>query len=287
MSVILNFDSSKLRFDGPHTVRGSQMSFQYQSLSYDGQPCLLQTKPFIASGLTKSKFQDQPQMFIPSSSIPVLIDIDEIAKKALIFPEDAPSSWKEAFDSGEAYKSLNIDKLYLKTKNLIIYDTEGDQYDGELKQGTYSAILHVVGIYIGSHGTTTKRASLQVKVKQLQYEPLADKCLFVKPTELMQSNKHSATGQLTFKQPLAKRRKVSNLEPLIINNDGTFDGVDKKFITKCEDAAYLWKFYLYCQKMITKSQSGDKGETAQLVESTEKQLKSLLGDDWLMQCRNQ
>ena len=285
MSTILHFDPSKLTFAKAHSVRASQLNFQFQSVTYDGQSCLLQTKPFFGNGLINSKFQDQPQMLIPISSIPLLKVIDEKAKEVLDFPEDAPSSWKDSFISKEAYKSLNNDKLYLKTKDLQIYDIDGEIYDGELKQGTYSAILHVVGIYIGSHGSTDKRASLQVKVKQLQYEPQSNKCLFVKPTEITPSVKPTATAQVTFKQPLPKRRKPNSKDTLSVNIDGMYDKVDKTFIEECTDASFLWKFYLHCQAMVTKGHSND--ETEHSIVNVEKQLMNLLGDDWLMHCRNQ
>ena len=286
MSTILNFEPSKLSFAAPHTVRGGHLTFQFQSLSYDGQPCLIQTKPFIGNGLSFSKFQDQQQMVIPASSIPSLLKIDEEAKNALLFPEDAPSSWKESFENGEAYKAINNDKMYIKTKDLLIFDKDGELYEEEVKNGTYSAILHVVGIYIGSHGSTGKHASLQVKVKQLQYEPLSNKCLFRSPTELVKAPKATSVANLSFKQPLSKRRKVNRIEPLTLNTN-VFDDVDKNFITHCDDSDFLWKFYLHCQALITKGQSPeDEMKVHKLVRSTEKQLKSLLGDDWLLECRN-
>ena len=288
MSTILHFDPSKLTFARAHGVRANHLNYQFQTVTYDGQSCLLQTKPFLASGLIKSQFQDKPQVLIPMTSIPILKVIDEKAKEALDFPEDAPSSWKDSFISKEAYKSLNTEKLYLKTKDLQIYDINGEPYDEELKEGTYSAILHVVGIYIGSHGSTDKRASLQVKVKQLQYEPRFNKCLFVKPTEMTSNVKPSATAHLTFKQPLAKRRKANVKEALTVDIDGMYDKVDKQFIDECVDVPFLWKFYLHCQAMLARGQDNDESKHAvEHVENVEKHLKNLLGDDWLMKCRNQ
>ena len=49
---------------------------------------------FQSQGLTKSMYNDQVQMAIPVSSITALTVIDEMAKKSLTFPEDAPSSWE-------------------------------------------------------------------------------------------------------------------------------------------------------------------------------------------------
>ena len=188
----------------------------------------------------------------------------------------------ERFDNGEAYKSILSERLYLKpTRNLLVFDTENKPFDGSLNDGMYSVIVHVTGIYIGSHGSTDKNASLQVGVKQIQYEPQSHTSLFAKPSQSVKST--AGTGEVSFK-PLIKRRKVGSNESIGLVTENNFEKVDENFINKCDSSQFLWKYYLHMQR--NKANGSFDLTSSDLLECTEQRLKTLLGVNWLIHLRN-
>ena len=79
----------------------------------------------------------------------------------------------------------------------------------ELKRGRYMALVHVTGLYFGSHGATGKLASLQMKVVQLLFEPLPiEKCLITFEDETTVSEELGKNLDNTSK----KRGKTSTLK---------------------------------------------------------------------------
>ena len=73
------------------------------------------------------------------------------------------------------YVKLNHDTMFFNKLCMTIKKED-------LSYGEYRVILHVKGLYIGIHGQGPKLASLQFRICQVQFNPIAIQCLFNAPT---------------------------------------------------------------------------------------------------------
>lgn len=192
MPACLDVNPSDIDFTKPVTVVNEAYSCHYQYASIKGEPIYIQTPKFYSKGSIKSRFNDKLQLILPSHCALTLLKVDAKAKNMFQLPKDAVNqSWKR-FAKDDIYKSIDGDKLYLKFSNdYSCYDTDGNvMNDCELSAGDYTLILHVIGIYIGSHGSSSHMASLMVRIKQVQFSAkVQSECLFIRPSLLERRGK--------------------------------------------------------------------------------------------------
>ena len=184
MPTVLTIDPLEIDFTDPKIVMGQDFTCNYQYASVHDEPLYVQTPSFFSKGPSKSRFNDHLQLFIPKACTSTLLKIDERAMQLLKCPGDAPQHWKKRFEKEDVYKQLSSDKLYLKfSKDWKCFNEKGEIIHRELTSGKYTLVLHIIGIFIGTHGSTPYLASLQAKIKQVQFEPqVQSESLFIQST---------------------------------------------------------------------------------------------------------
>jgi len=177
------FEQDLLKLRPTRKVQGIGNTFYFQTLNYGDDGFYLQVPFFHSNGMSTSGYSNMRQMRVtfPKWQQVILKTIDSFAKECVELPESAPTHWRKALEEGVGYKELpEFDTLFLKlSDHFQAFDLFTNAMECEdLKRGRYMGLVHVTGLYIGSHGSTGKVASLQMKVLQLVYEPLPiDKCL--------------------------------------------------------------------------------------------------------------
>lgn len=154
----------------------------FQSLRHEHPYChfYLQTNNFYSRGPQISKLNGKMQMYIPEEAgiHERLCTLLSMCKAEAACPN---GEWQVNFDNGTAWK--DIDKVY------ATFAQEWQAFDfmrkpvecDKLDSGDYALLLQVTGVYMGSHGTSDKLASMQVKVIQVMYEAKSkfNECLFI------------------------------------------------------------------------------------------------------------
>ena len=171
MPTILNVDPVDIEFSHPKSVKGKGFTCHYQYASLHGEGLYLQTPSFLSKGPKKSRFNDEFQLLIPKACTSQLLAIDERAMQSLKCPDDTPKHLRKSFETKEGYKQLQSDKVYLKfSKDWKCFNKKGEVINCDLTTGSYTLVLQIIGIFIGHHGSTSNIASLQVRIKQVQFD---------------------------------------------------------------------------------------------------------------------
>ena len=296
MPTVLNVNPLDIDFTDPKIVMGQDFTCHYQYASLHDESLYLQTPSFLSKGPSKSRFNDQLQLFIPKACTSTLLKIDERAKQAFKCPPDAPKHWKKRFENENVYKELKSDKLYLKfSKDLKCFNEKGEVIHRDLTAGRYTLILHVIGIFIGNHGSTQYLASLQVKIKQVQFEPQSQtESLFIQPTP-----PHRRGGTLSKfdiddlptevgddeseNLPRRKKRKVQKqVTSASTSNDDEDDDDDddKDLVVRSKKARKLLKLFRLNNYGTQHPTEEEQRDHDKFLESLDEQLCDLLGQDW-------
>ena len=153
--------------------------YYFQNLSYNGEDLYLESEWFESEGIKIRPFSKPDMMFRCSGVLKESLDIVQLeALRQLNIP--AEYNIPQANSSG-------IFKPLAKSNYLFAKLGQGAQCFNEncqpvrresLSYGQYRVIVHVKGIYIGPHGDSPLKASLQLKIRQVQYMPVVAPCLF-------------------------------------------------------------------------------------------------------------
>ena len=284
MSVI---QPEEIYFSSPRPVTTDNFTCYYQNASMDSKPLYVETSSFYSRGLNKSKFSDQMQLRIPEECTSTLIQIDEKAKQALKCPPNFAKKWRKDFENKEIYKSLPYDKLFLKfSADWKCFNKEGEVIDIALTAGNYRLVLHVIGIYIGNHGSTPYLASLQVKIKQVEFEPEGEESMFSKSKlcksrgvvspKLHTETLPEAVGD-DFVSP-AKKVKVSSLSSNSSCDGDTED--DDELRVRSKKIERLLEAYRLNNYPTQQPTEEEQIEHDKYLDSLDSELCDFLGEEW-------
>ena len=175
MSVTKKVDLNLIHFAPPKKVNvNSKTSYWFQRITYGNEdsPLLLQSPRYRRASVVKSNFDGTKKFILACDLFPSLKDIDLLCSQSydldvLCGPGENLNRAKESY-----YKYINSDNIFVKlASDFHAFDNEKKPYSGELGYGAYKVILQVSGIYIGPHGSSEEKASLQLRVKQVMFDP--------------------------------------------------------------------------------------------------------------------
>lgn len=178
MASSLNF--SEMIFEGPtlHELPLLGRHYYTQSLKYKGSDLVLTSDWFRSDGF-KYSIDKKPEMLVrlfPDTNS-ILKGIEDLAIQTIKLPAEYQHSgpiepiFKRMPAIRNLYVKVNQDAVVFNKMHMPIKREE-------LSYGDYRVMLHVKGIYIGTHGYGGKLASLQVRICQIQFIPVAIQCLF-------------------------------------------------------------------------------------------------------------
>ena len=232
----------------------------YQYLRYNNsRTILIQSDKFETDGIRRSQFDENTyQLAVPKSALAnTVMRLDDYLSSTFTMPSIVPSTFKVA----EPYKKLANkphEDVFIKidSEKLRVYDFERNEihFDNfnKLQHGQYKVIIKICGIYIGSHGSIPKFASLQMKIVQIMYQrQFENDCYFLtdETSAIMsspqrspppspglpsfdtidelpqQSTKPSLSRQNALKRksvtPTNKKKKVAKVVPVINVDDSS------------------------------------------------------------------
>ena len=121
---------------------------------------------FKTSGIVRSYLNAIEASAIHQLKIP----IDLVHEHGISNDIPAPSLYRALSQSEYLYAKLERDcPIFNMKRNIIKKEETGF--------GEYRILLHVKGLYIGSHSTPGKLASLQMRINQIQYKEASMTCL--------------------------------------------------------------------------------------------------------------
>lgn len=178
MADTLNF--SEVTFEEPthHELPLVGRHYYTQALKYKGSDLLLTSDWFRSDGI-KYSMDKKPELLVkvfPSTNF-IFKSIENLAIQSMKLPNEYQHTgpiepiFKRMPDLTNRYVKLNYDAAIFNKMRIPIKKEE-------LAYGDYRVMLHVKGIYIGTHGYGGKLASLQVRICQVQFIPVTIQCLF-------------------------------------------------------------------------------------------------------------
>ena len=181
-----SLDSTKIYFNVPerHDLASNNRYYYMQALTYNGEDLYLESDWFESDGVKFNPAMKLEMMFRSNGIMKESLDmVQSEALRQLIIPAEYNIA---AEDKQRVYKLLpKSNYLFAKLGRGVQYFNQNCQpiMRESLAYGQYRVIIHVKGIYIGPHGDTPARASLQMKIKQIQYVPVFIPCLFSSSTK--------------------------------------------------------------------------------------------------------
>ena len=188
IEIITNIVLSLIRLvDVKEIALRSNVKSFYQYLRYNNsKTILIQSKKFETDGLRRSQFDANTyQLAVPKSALTdTVMRLDDYLSTTF----SMPAITRPSFQIAEPYKKLTDkthDDVFIKvdTENLRVFDFERNEIHlddiSKLQHGEYKVIIKICGIYIGSHGSIPKYASLQMKIIQIMYrQQFENDCYF-------------------------------------------------------------------------------------------------------------
>ena len=177
----LSLNPSMLQFAIPERLELSTTDrFYYmQELTYNGEELCLESDWFEGEGPRFAMGSKVEMMFRCSGIMKESLDIVQSeAIRQLTVPDEYNIPKENAAGIFKCIPKCPF--LFAKLgRGAQFFDQNCNPIAREmLGYGQYRVIIHVKGMYIGPHGESTIRASVQLKVKQIQYVPVFRPCLF-------------------------------------------------------------------------------------------------------------
>ena len=170
-----------IKFANPRMVELNKPEAKHyfvQDLKYNNTDLYLISEWFESTGI-KTDFGKAEMLIKQSGSMESCLRIvEKEAKRQIQFP---PEYGVKNEDCDKHFKTFpSTPFAYIKLARFAhAYNTDCQQISfNSLEYGRYRIVLHVRGIYIGSHGALDKLASLQNRIVQIQYDKIVMPCLF-------------------------------------------------------------------------------------------------------------
>ena len=171
--VLLNvtdfLDISKLALSRPRPIKGKPNSL-YIPLTYDGKSLFIQSSCFHGRGIYTSQYNQQLFVLPEETKLRDLVEkVHSFVAVTLptLFPEK-----EEEYRAITALKPLTTPVMFAPvTEDMRAFSFQQKPMKWtDLGDGTYKVLLYMPGIFVGSHGDSAHRASLQMKVKQVMHQ---------------------------------------------------------------------------------------------------------------------
>lgn len=205
-----------------HELNNVGRSYYFQPLKVNGQDLFLTSEWFRSDGIKYGLDKKPEILFTVGILIRSILNIIEgIAIKQLKVPQEILKAFNvQNLSNKDLYRFLHqANNLYGKlTYDCTCFNTRRKLVKKEdLGYGEYRVIVHVRGLFIGSHSQENKLASLQLRITQMQFREVDVPCLFEpSPSFNFQTGNSLPTqGQVT---PITNKS----------SNPGTAPGASKK-----------------------------------------------------------
>ena len=208
MSAVPTFTFGEpLRYD----LQSLGKAYYLQTLSIDNSGInVLITSDWFQSDGIKTGVNNKAEMLFKTSGIvrSYLNAIEGAAMQQLKIPIDvvrehgipndcpAPSLYRALNQSDYMYAKLERECPIFNSKRHII-KRENTGF------GEYRILLHVKGLYIGSHSTPGKLASLQMRISQIQYREVSMTCLLEPMAGLCRTQMETMPMPVSTPTPIA------------------------------------------------------------------------------------
>ena len=182
LEVSLNIKLMKFGPVDRHDLTSLGRHYYTQDLMYNNQEWIFTTDSFSSTGIQYG-MDKKPERLISTSPyfFRVFKAVEDEATRILKFPGEfqikhsSEESFKRLLPMSNIYVKLNQDAVFF-------YTACRPMKKEELGHGNYRVVLHVKGLYIGPHGkNASKFASLQLRIKQIQFVAVPVTCLFAVP----------------------------------------------------------------------------------------------------------
>jgi hypothetical protein len=204
-----------IRFHEPERQEIGENRYYYiQLLTYNNENLYIQTDWFESQGLRYiSPFKSEMLVAMNLLTKNALAAIQAEAIKQLKFPPEYQITEDK---KAESFKTLPLTggMIFAKcTQATQVFDGKCNMIAKEsCKYGKYRVILQPTAIYIGSHGTSKKLASLQLKISQIQYCPVETPCMFEPVTHPSQQSEVVYNNKPVGPERVSVQKAVEEIE---------------------------------------------------------------------------
>lgn len=177
-------------------------------MKFKGQDFYIPIEWFRSSG-PEDSLDKKPQLLvpIPKEYTNLLTEIQNLAIRNGL---KLPAEFQMIGNKEEAFKRLPArDMFFIKLNHDVACFNKERQLMklAALSIGDYRVMIHVKGLYIGSHGNTNKVASLQLRICQIQHAPVMPTCMFSAVLETSAGEKTLQQVQQITEAPKKPARK--------------------------------------------------------------------------------
>lgn len=206
-----SLNPSMLQFSPPERLELSSTDrFYYmQGLTYNGEELYLESDWFEGEGPRPAMGSKVEMMFHCSGIMKESLDIVQTEGIRQLTLPDEYNIPKE--NAAGVFKCLpKCPYFFAKLgRGAQFFDQNCNPITREMMgYGQYRVIIHVKGMYIGPHGDNTIRASVQLKVKQIQYVPVYRPCLFSSTTKDVTPPGPPAVPAVNIGAPSISKKKL-------------------------------------------------------------------------------
>ena len=246
MSVTRVVDLDKIHFAPPKKVAvNNRSTYWFQKITYGNgeSPLLLQSPKYRRASVVKSQFDNTKKFILACDLFPNLKEIDLLASQSydlnvLCGPGETFNRAKESY-----YRYINTDNIFVKmASDFHAFDVNKKPYTGDFGYGSYKVIVQVTGVYIGPHGSSEEKASLQLRVKQVMHDPTpTEEPLFIDSDndEDEEQGPTGGNGSISKSCLLTRRKRALHTFNIPITEERTH----LDWINECDDADHLIEVY--------------------------------------------
>ena len=181
----------QIHFNDPtcHTIESAGKNYYMQNATINGQDILISSEWFRSEGIKAGMDKKPELMFSTAGKFREALNIIESeAVRQLRMPaeltfgndgqKDNKSLYKPVYNGPYMYAKLHRDCSFFNSRREAIKKTD-------LGYGEYRVVVAIRGLYIGSHDENGPRASLHMRIFQIQFREVNVTCLFENATGLL------------------------------------------------------------------------------------------------------
>ena len=177
----------KIHFSDPvcHTIESSGKKYYMQNATSNGQDIMICSDWFRSDGVKPGLDKKPELMFKTAGRVRDVFNVieSEAVRQLRMPPEllaqmgvvagqtDNQMMYKPIYNGDFMYAKLHRDCSFFNSRREMIKKSD-------LGYGEYRVVVHVKGLYIGSHNENGALASLHVRIFQIQFREVNVACLF-------------------------------------------------------------------------------------------------------------